>query len=280
MLGRHPSTGLAVTRQGAGTPVLLLHGWPHTHRIWDRLAPRLARSREVVAVDLPGLGDSAPPLAYDGESVAGVLLDLVADLDLEPVHLVAIDIAVPVAYLAATSRPDLIRSLSVMESLLMPLPGAEDFLEHGEPWWFGLHAVPHLPEAVLAGREGAYLDWFLTEHTFGRRGIPRDVRDAFVAAYTGPGLARGFEYYRAMRTTASQIAAAPRLSVPTQAIGGGVVGDALARQLSGVSEDLESHLLEECGHLVPLEQPERTHDLLAAFLTRVDASCRTEATRG
>jgi haloacetate dehalogenase len=51
---------------GSGPPLLLLHGYPQTHAIWHRVAPRLAGRFTVVAADLRGHGDSAkPPSATD-----------------------------------------------------------------------------------------------------------------------------------------------------------------------------------------------------------------------
>ncbi|MGH2633773.1 MAG: alpha/beta fold hydrolase [Tepidiformaceae bacterium] len=44
-----------------GTPLLLVHGWPETKRIWWRnIAPLAAAGFEVIAPDLRGFGDSAP----------------------------------------------------------------------------------------------------------------------------------------------------------------------------------------------------------------------------
>ncbi|HYD31621.1 MAG TPA: alpha/beta fold hydrolase, partial [Azospirillaceae bacterium] len=43
---------------GEGPPVLLLHGFPQTHAMWHKVAPRLARRFTVVAADLRGYGDS------------------------------------------------------------------------------------------------------------------------------------------------------------------------------------------------------------------------------
>jgi pimeloyl-ACP methyl ester carboxylesterase len=51
---------LAHDRSGSGEPLVLIHGFG-THRpIWEPVIPALARERDVVAVDLPGFGDSAP----------------------------------------------------------------------------------------------------------------------------------------------------------------------------------------------------------------------------
>ena len=49
---------LRVARMGLGPPVLLLHGYPDNLQIWCELAPRLATSFQVIAVDWPGMGES------------------------------------------------------------------------------------------------------------------------------------------------------------------------------------------------------------------------------
>lgn len=44
----------------AGVPLVLLHGWGLNRRVFDDLGARLSTRRDVVAVDLPGHGQSAP----------------------------------------------------------------------------------------------------------------------------------------------------------------------------------------------------------------------------
>ncbi len=46
---------------GSGRPLLLLHGYPQTHVMWHRIAPRLAETFTVVASDLRSYGDSSKP---------------------------------------------------------------------------------------------------------------------------------------------------------------------------------------------------------------------------
>src|SRR3954462_2950160 len=46
---------------GNGPPLLLLHGYPQTHAMWHRIAPRLAERHTVVCPDLRGYGDSDKP---------------------------------------------------------------------------------------------------------------------------------------------------------------------------------------------------------------------------
>lgn len=260
---------VAVT--GSGPAVLLLHGFPHTWRLWSEIIGPLAERHRVIAPDLRGLGGSTR--AADGYDASTLVADAEGILDAlgEPVaDVVAIDAGTPVAFLLALRRPELVRRLVVMESLVGSLPGAEDFLAGGPPWWFGFHAVPGLAEKVLIGHEADYLDWFLAAGTLGR-GVPPEIRDAFVDAYTGQDALRcAFSYYRAMPDTARQIGeavAGTRLTMPTMAIGAHPVGRALERQLRPVADDLTGHLIEDCGHIIPLDRPAELLRLLIPFLT-------------
>jgi pimeloyl-ACP methyl ester carboxylesterase len=60
-------------RQGSGKPLLLVHGISNLHN-WDPIIPVLARERDVIAVDLPGFGDSEP---LPGEVSIATLTDAV-----------------------------------------------------------------------------------------------------------------------------------------------------------------------------------------------------------
>ena len=63
-------------RRGSGSPLLLVHGLGAGWRSWAPILEELAEHREVIAIDLPGFGDT-PPLA--GEISIATLTDSVAD---------------------------------------------------------------------------------------------------------------------------------------------------------------------------------------------------------
>ncbi len=48
-------------RRGAGRPLLLVHGLGGSWRSWETILDSLARERGVIAVDLPGFGQTPPP---------------------------------------------------------------------------------------------------------------------------------------------------------------------------------------------------------------------------
>jgi pimeloyl-ACP methyl ester carboxylesterase len=263
---------LNVALAGHGPAVLLLHGFPHTWQLWADVIPRLAHNHRVIAPDLRGFGDSTRAgTGYDAQSLADDAAELLRVLGEESAAVVGIDAGTPPAFLLAMNRPDLVGKLVVMESLLGRLPGAEDFLADGAPWWFGFHAVPGLAESVLDGNEAPYIDWFLNNGTLGQ-GVRPAVRDAFVHAYTGRDALRcAFSYYRALPDSAAQIqqaAATRRLTVPTMAIGSHPVGRALERQLRPITDDLTGHLIDRCGHIIPQHRPDALLALLEPFLSR------------
>lgn len=106
-------------------------------------------------------------------------------------------------------------------------------------------------------------------------GVRPAVRDAFVCAYTGrQALSCAFSYYRALPESAVQIEQAvttARLTVPTMALGARPVGAALERQLRPVTDDLTGHVIEDCGHIIPLHRPRALLSLLLPFLAGEEA---------
>ena len=77
----------------------------------------------------------------------------------------------------------------------------------------------------------------------------------------------GFGYYRAAEQNSAAISAAGRLTTPTLAVGGNVVGDLLYRQLIPIADDLSGELVPRSGHIVPLDRPDAVAQLL-----RVDSA--------
>ncbi|MER5279204.1 alpha/beta fold hydrolase [Streptomyces sp. NPDC002809] len=266
---------LNVALAGSGPAVLLLHGFPHTWELWTDIMAGLSDRYLVIAPDLRGFGASSPAASgYDAGTLAEDAAALLTELGVTSAAVVAVDAGTPPAFLLALRHPGLVRRLVVMESVLGGLPGAEGFLADGPPWWFGFHTAAHgLAETVLEGHEAAYIDWFLHAGTLGD-GVPPAIRDAFAHAYAGShALSRAFSYYRALPESALQISQAvttARLTMPTMAVGAQPVGPALEHQLRPVTDDLTGHVIEDCGHIIPLHRPNALLMLLNPFLTGDD----------
>ena len=86
--GANP-TELYYYEQGQGKPVVLIHGWPLSHRMWESQITALAEAGyRVIAYDRRGFGQSGRPTAgYDYDTFAADLNDLINQLDLSDVAL-------------------------------------------------------------------------------------------------------------------------------------------------------------------------------------------------
>jgi len=273
-------TAGGVTRRvaiaGKGPTLLLLHGFPHTWELWRPVIGPLARHHRVIAPDMRWLatGWEAPKGELEAEecdaaTLAGDAECLLESLGATDAAVVGIDAGAPPAFLLAVRRPGLVRRLVLMESLLGGLPTGGQATAGGARWWFGFHSEPGLAETVLTGHEDRYIGWFIDNGTLGR-GLPGTLREAFVAAYTGEdALRRAFSYYRALPASARQIRDATltaRLTVPTMAIGAHPIGAALEQQLLPFADDLTGQVIEDCGHIIPLDRPDALLSLLQPFL--------------
>ena len=81
---------LAFDRRGAGPPLILLHALGADRRVWDPVMDRLSAERDVVALDLPGFGESpalAGPDAPTPAALASVVAAFAAQLSLDKPHL-------------------------------------------------------------------------------------------------------------------------------------------------------------------------------------------------
>jgi pimeloyl-ACP methyl ester carboxylesterase len=100
--------GLAFRRTGSGPPLVLLHGIGSSHRVWDPVIAGLAEHFDVIAVDLPGFGGSAP-LADGVEpspaALASAVADLLDDLGIPAPHVAGNSLGGWVALELADIRP-------------------------------------------------------------------------------------------------------------------------------------------------------------------------------
>src|SRR5690242_20517639 len=98
----------AADELGEGTPILLLHGFPTTRRLWKDVAPALAaRGYRVRAPDLIGYGDSPDADDVGMARQAEWLEDLVD----EPAIVVAHDVGTAAAQILTVRHPDRVRRL-------------------------------------------------------------------------------------------------------------------------------------------------------------------------
>jgi pyruvate dehydrogenase E2 component (dihydrolipoamide acetyltransferase) len=101
--------------EGAGIPVLLVHGFGADLNTWMFTQPALAAGRRVVALDLPGHGGSAKEVGDgDAEGLTDAVEGALGALGIKRVHLVGHSMGGAIAALAALWQPERVASLTLI----------------------------------------------------------------------------------------------------------------------------------------------------------------------
>ncbi|HEV7652886.1 MAG TPA: alpha/beta hydrolase [Actinophytocola sp.] len=271
-----------VTHGGSGPPVLLLHGFPETHRCWDAIAPRLASSFTVVAPDLRGYGaSSAPPGGPHGEGytkreMAAELVALMADLGHHRFSVAGHDRGARVAYRMALDHEAVVTRVAVVN--VVPTLDQFDRMGGGPAlgyWpWFLLAQPAPFPERMVGADPDGLLEHVFATWASDPAAIGPDARAAYRAAMTPGTIAAMCADYRASFHVdrghdADDRAAARRITAPLLV----AVGED-ERQLEDAptvwtrwAEDVAAVRLPG-GHFTPEEAPDELRAALVDFLAR------------
>jgi pimeloyl-ACP methyl ester carboxylesterase len=119
-----PPYELWETREGSGPPLALIHGLSGSSRWWSRNIDALAQKHLVAAVDLVGFGRNrrffGAPVVLPPFSEVTALLARWLETFGEPVHLAGHSMGGQIAIRLAAERPDLVRSLILVNAAGMP----------------------------------------------------------------------------------------------------------------------------------------------------------------
>src|SRR5437899_7305081 len=181
---------------GHGPPVLLLHGYAETSRMWRPIMPLLAERFTVIAPDLPGIGDSAIPAdGLDMKTAAIRMHALARSLGVEKAKVVGHDIGLMVAYAYAAQFPAEVEKLVVMDAFLPGVGQWEAVYNNPGFWHFRFNGPT--PEKLVQGRERLYFENYWNDFAADKtRSIPEADRKAYTAAYARPGrMKAGWEYF-------------------------------------------------------------------------------------
>ena len=137
--------------------LLLLHGYPQTHAMWHKVAPRLAERFNVVATDLRGYGDSGKPptdpdhVPYSKRVMAADQVAVMRALGHERFMVVGHDRGARVGHRMAVDHPDAVLKLAVLDiapTLAMYENTTEAFARAYWHWFFLILPEP-VPEKMI-----------------------------------------------------------------------------------------------------------------------------------
>jgi pimeloyl-ACP methyl ester carboxylesterase len=269
-------------------PALYVHGLGGSSANWTDLAGLLAHRLDGQAIDLPGFGRSDPARRYSIPAVAHRVIRWIETSDRGPVHLFGNSLGGAIAVRVAGTRPDLVRSLTLISPAMPFLDPRRS--AHGRMiplLW--IPRVDRLAQRRLHATDPAALARQVLELCFADPSRIHDQRMAeaveetqlrydvpwYMHAYvrTLRGLVGSF--LRAyLPGSGSLWRVAARIEAPTLVIGGTLdrlVDIRVAPQVARTVRDSRLLLLEGVGHVAQMEVPEIVARAVVALLDEVAA---------
>ncbi|MGI8904244.1 MAG: alpha/beta fold hydrolase [Solirubrobacteraceae bacterium] len=244
---------LAYDRRGAGPSLILLHSLGADHHVWDPIADRVAAERDLIALDLPGFGES-PTLVHDGPPTPVALATAVAGfldgLELaDGYHVAGNSLGGWIALeLAAAGHAKSVTALAPAGLWPEPLRPKQGFARA-----LARSASPLLPALM---RSGAARRAVLAGTAADGARVPPDAAIRLIRGYaTAPGFAA---VNAAMRSGRFQ--SLDRIRVPVTLVWSD--HDRLVAPPAHLPREVRSVQLADAGHVPMWDAPERVAELL------------------
>jgi len=129
------------------------------------------------------------------------------------------------------------------------------------PWWFAFHQIKGLPEKLLAGREGIYINFLLDYLTKDSTSISEFDRKVYVANYS---ISSGDAWYQSFPQDVLDLKQYQPVKVPVLGLGS-IAYEYLKLMLPQVASNVKVIRIENSGHFFVEEQPEMTARQLIEF---------------
>ncbi len=274
-------TRLHVVEAGTGPPVVLLHGFPETHRSWDLQVPALVSAGFcTLAVDLRGYGQSSRPRAgYDLPSLADDVAGVVRELGTGKVAVVGHDWGGAITWELCARHAELFDRAVILacpHPWLMLRALRRNLRQLRRSWYMFFFQLPRLPERWLSKNGGANLARMFRDRPPQTK-AEREILDAEVQALLETdALPAALAYYRQVfrdnaraLLTGAGLRPAP-LQLPVTLVWGqqdSCLGTELIHGTNELVRHLHVHVVEDAGHFVHQERPDQVNALLVRALT-------------
>lgn len=246
-------------------PIVLMHGFPDSSHLYDRLAPLLATHQRVVSFDFLGWGKSDKPSShiYNLASLATDLEAIIEYFAFQRVMLVVHDLSGPTGIDWALANPERVETLVLLNTIYarseaaVPPPVIQQL---GTPGLFN-RGLLAFGIRLNAGRFQRGLIDQVSEFFF-----DANVRDEYVKlfAHQAPAIRPAFlgmtkRFFQEIDARKQRLPDVQVLDVPTKIIFGAedpFLNVNVAREFEALFPLSRLHLIDEAGHYVQLDRPE------------------------
>lgn len=284
------STGVNLNVALAGPedapPVILLHGFPESHRTWRGVAPLLEDRFRLIMPDQRGFAGSDRPLdvdEYETDKLIGDIFALTEALGVERFALVGHDWGGAIAWPAAMRNDPRLTKLAIVNAphpLIFQKSLIEDADQRAASQYINWFRVPGAEKAIEAMGFDAFFQKTFMSHVE-LASVSKEEKQQYIAEWSQPGgMLPMLNWYRATKLIVPPpgatvavpdflLRAFPKIHVPTLVVWGMKDPALLPLQLEGLEalvDDLTVVKLPDAGHFAPWEAPDQVASALRDFL--------------
>ncbi|NUT01335.1 MAG: alpha/beta fold hydrolase [Sphingomonas sp.] len=284
------STGVTLNVAKAGPEdapaVILLHGFPESHRTWRGVAPLLEADFHLIMPDQRGFAGSDRPLEvaeYATDKLIDDIFALAEAIGIERFALVGHDWGGAIAWPAAMRNDPRLTKLAIVNAphpLVFQKSLIEDSAQRAASQYINWFRTPGAEQAIEAmGFDSFFEKTFMSHVELAT--VSADEKQQYIAEWSQPGgMLPMLNWYRATKLIVPPpgatlpvpdflLRAFPKIHVPTLVVWGMRDPALLPLQLEGLDDlvdDLTIVKLPEAGHFAPWEAPEQVASALRDFL--------------
>jgi pimeloyl-ACP methyl ester carboxylesterase len=277
---------VALAGDKAKPAVVLLHGFPESHRTWREVAPKLQDQFFLVMPDLRGFAGSDRPQevgAYAADKLTADIFALADALGIQDFALVGHDWGGAMAWAAAIKGDPRVTRLAIVNSP-HPVIFQKSLIESAEQreasQYITAFRTPGFEKAIEAMGYDAFFEKSFSRHVDVSK-IPVAEKRQYIADWSQPGaMTAMLNWYRGSRMIVPPpgatvplpdwlLQAFPKVRIPTLVIWGMKDAALLPLQLDGLDElvdDLTVVRLADAGHFAPWEAADEVAAALRPFL--------------